>query len=132
MDEERAEELAGLHELALRLLPLFGHDVSADRRPELLVGQLPANLPIPLPLPRTLISSAASMGERRTDIFFDTNEPLEELQRLYAEQHGRHRVAEHERLRPGGPGRGGFVSHPTDGARRGNTSGGSVGDPSSA
>jgi hypothetical protein len=86
MDEEKAEELAGLRELALRLLPLFGHDISADRQPEFLVRQLPVSLPIPLPLPADADVVGSVVGERRTDIFFDTKEPLEALQRLYAEQ----------------------------------------------
>ena len=86
MDEENAEELAGLRVLALRLLPLFGHNVSSDRRPELLVGKVPVNLPIPLPLPADAHIVGSVQGEWRTDIFFDTKVPLEELQRLYAER----------------------------------------------
>ncbi len=110
MDEERAEELAGLRELALRLLPSSGHDVSADRRPELLVRQLPVNLPIPLPLPADAHIVGSVVGERRTDIFFDTQESLEELQRLYAEHMtaiGWQNMNISAQAR--GPGRGGFV-----------------------
>jgi hypothetical protein len=86
MDEEKDKELAGLRDLALRLLSPFGHDVSADRRAQLLVGQLPVNLPIPLPLPADAHIVGSIVGERRTDIFFDTKEPLEAVQRLYSEQ----------------------------------------------
>ena len=112
MDEENALELAGLRELALRLVPPFGHDVTAERQVDLLVGQLPVNLPISLPLPTDAHIVGSVESARRTDIFFDTKGPLEELQRLYAE----HMAAlgwENMNLSGDrtGPTRGGFVHY---------------------
>jgi hypothetical protein len=112
MDDERAQELAGLRELALRLLPSVGYVVSADSRPEFVAGQIPADLRIPLPLPTDAHIVGSVVSARRTDIFFDTNEPLEELQRLYAG----HMASigwqnMNESAQSSGPGRGGFVHY---------------------
>ena len=117
MDEEQAEELASLRELALRLLSPFGHDISMGRRAQLLVGQLPANLPITLPLPADAHTVGSVVGEHRTDIFFDTKEPLAELESFYSAQMAAMGWQNmNVSSQATGSGRGGFVRHRPTGA----------------
>ncbi len=78
-----AEELAGLRQLALRLLSPYGYDTSAERQPQFLVGRVPPKFPIELPLPEDAQVVGSVVAHRRTDILFDTREPMESIQRLY-------------------------------------------------
>lgn len=85
MDDEKELELAGLRQLAFRLLSPFGYDGSPEQQPDLLVGRIPPDFPIELPMPVDARIVGSVIGERRTDIFFDTKMPAPELDKLYSD-----------------------------------------------
>lgn len=80
------EDAAALRELAVRLLRVrFPGDPEASDETQLLVGELPAGLPLELPLPpgSRVVGSLVRGNQRGISIVLDASEPAEQVLEFY-------------------------------------------------